>query len=89
MKIETLAATSRPPHLREQRQIRFPKVQALFSKGPIEKSVHVEVLLPVALIAVVRSLLLQDLQSDDPLSLIGLAAILVGLTGRLLSPKRR
>ena len=47
----------------------------------IEESVHVEVVLLVALIAVARSLLLQDFQSAEPLSLIGLAAILVGLTG--------
>ena len=46
-----------------------------------EDSVHVEVVLLVALIAVSRNLLLQDFQSVDPLSLIGLAALLVGLTG--------
>lgn len=47
----------------------------------IEDSVHVEVVLLVALIAVSRSLLLQDLQTADPLLLIGLAAVLVALTG--------
>jgi uncharacterized membrane protein (DUF373 family) len=41
----------------------------------------VEVVLLVALIAVSRNLLLQDFQSTDALSLIGLAAIIVGLTG--------
>ncbi|HKT34140.1 MAG TPA: phosphate-starvation-inducible PsiE family protein [Nitrospira sp.] len=46
-----------------------------------EDSVHVEVVLLVALIAVSRSLLLQDFQSADPLSLLGLAALLVSLTG--------
>jgi uncharacterized membrane protein (DUF373 family) len=46
-----------------------------------EESVHVEVVLLVALIAVSRSLLLQDFQTADPLLLIGLAAILVALTG--------
>jgi len=46
-----------------------------------EDAVHVEVVLLVALIAVSRNLLLQDFQSVDPLSLLGLAALLVGLTG--------
>ena len=41
-----------------------------------EESVHVEVVLLVALIAVFRSLLLQDFQKADPLLLIGLAAVL-------------
>ena len=46
-----------------------------------EESVHVEVVLLVALIAVFRSLLLQDFQKADPLLLIGLAAVLLALTG--------
>ena len=46
-----------------------------------EESVHVEVVLLVALIAVSRSLLLQDFQTADPLLLIGLAAVLLALTG--------
>ncbi len=46
-----------------------------------EESVHVEVVLLVALIAVSRSLLLQDFQKADPLLLIGLAAVLLALTG--------
>ena len=46
-----------------------------------EESVHVEVALLVALIAVFRSLLLQDFQKADPLLLIGLAAVLLALTG--------
>jgi uncharacterized membrane protein (DUF373 family) len=46
-----------------------------------QESIHVEVVLLVALIAVSRSLLLQDFQTTDPLLLIGLAAVLVALTG--------
>ena len=46
-----------------------------------EESVHVEVALLVALIAVSRSLLLQDFQTADPLLLIGLAAVLLAPTG--------
>ncbi len=47
----------------------------------IEESVPVEVVLLVALISVSRSLLLQDFQTADPLLLIGLAAVLLALTG--------
>lgn len=54
----------------------------------VEHIVHVEVVLEVALIAVARKAIILDLKTSDPVSLLGLAAVIIALAGAFFLEKK-
>jgi uncharacterized membrane protein (DUF373 family) len=54
----------------------------------VEEMVHVEVILLVAIIAVARKVIVLDVKLLPPLSLIGVAAIILALSGGYFLLKR-
>jgi uncharacterized membrane protein (DUF373 family) len=54
----------------------------------VDEQVHVEVIFLVAIIAVARKVIILDVKDVDPLMLIGVAAIIIALSGGYLLLKR-
>jgi len=54
----------------------------------VREMVHVEVILLVAIIAIARKIIVLDVKTLPPLTLVGIAAIILALSAGYLAPKK-
>ena len=54
----------------------------------VDGSIHVEIICLVAIVAITRKVIILDLYKLPPISLLGIAAIILALTSWILSPQK-